>query len=169
MTDKPSFGGYRWEGILSYYRFEETKVFHDSINWEALCQYASKLNNNEPCTMDSQTTMGGRNLIRIVVFNSGTRWIARFRIPSPHLDQVDTADRVLKSEVDCMQLVRERTSVPVPAVFGYIADPANDIGGSFILMECLPGNAAASLQHSLPMSPEQRKSLYGGMARFQVT
>ena len=73
MTDKLNFGGYKWEGILSCYRFEETKAFHDSINWEALCQFASKLNNNEPCTMDSQTTMGGRNLIRIIVFNSGTQ------------------------------------------------------------------------------------------------
>lgn len=169
MTDDSSFGGYKWEGILSCYRFEKTKAFHDSINWEALCQYASKLNNNEPCTMDSQTTMGGRNLVRIILFKSGTRWIVRFRMPSSHIDEFDTANRVLQSEVDCMQLVREQTSVPVPTVFGYNADSENEIGGSFILMECLPGNTAVNLQHSVPMSPEQRTSLNGEMARFQVT
>ena len=168
MIDKPSFGGYKWDGIFSSYRSEETKAFHDSINWKALCQYASNLNNNEPCTMDSQTTMGGRNLVRIIVFNSGTRWIVRFRIPSTHIDDFETANRVLQSEVDCMQLVKERTSVPVPTVFGYNADPENEIGGCFILMECLPGNAAVNLHHSVPMSPKQRTSLYSGLARFQV-
>lgn len=119
--------------------------------------------------MDSQTTMGGRNLVRIILFKSGTRWIVRFRMPSSHIDEFDTANRVLQSEVDCMQLVREQTSVPVPTVFGYNADSENEIGGSFILMECLPGNTAVNLQHSVPMSPEQRTSLNGEMARFQVT
>ena len=169
MTDKPGFGGYKWEGILSCYRFEETKAFHDRIDWEALCQYASKLNNNEPCTMDSQTTMGGKNLVRIIIFKSGSRWIVRFRIPSSHVNGFATTDSVLESELDCMQLVRERTKVPVPTVFGYNANPKNNIGGSFILMECLPGNAAVNLHQSVPMSPEQRTSLYGGMARSQVT
>ena len=168
MTDKTNFGGYKWEAMSTSYRFEETHAFHDSINWDALCQYASKLNKGEPCTMDSPTTRGGRNLIRVLKFQNGTRWIARFRIPSKDNYDFEASKRVLQQEVDCMQLVKDRTSVPVPTVFGYIASHENDIGGSFILMECLFGNAAVNLHHTVPMSSEQRKSFYDQMAKFQV-
>ena len=68
MTDKTTFGGYKLDAMSVSYRSEETHAFHGSINWEALCQYASKLNKGEPCTMDSQTTRGGRNLVRILKF-----------------------------------------------------------------------------------------------------
>ena len=68
MTDKATFGGYRWDAMSVSYRSEETHAFHDSIDCDALCQYASKLDKGEPCTMDPQTTRGGRNLVRILKF-----------------------------------------------------------------------------------------------------
>lgn len=119
--------------------------------------------------MDSQVTKGGRYLVRLIKFENGTRWIARFRIPSSHRDENDAADRVLQQEVDCLQLVKERTNVPVPTVFGYIASPDNDIGGSFLLMECLSGNAAIDLERRVSMSLQQRESFYGEIARIQVS
>ena len=94
-------------------------------------------------------------MVRILNFQNGTRWIAGFRIPSRDNYDFEASKRVLQQEVDCMQLVKERTSVPVPTVFGYIASHENDIGGSFILVECLSGNAAVNLQHTVPMSSEQ--------------
>ena len=168
MADKPNFKGYIWEGVRTAYR-PDAESFCKSVDWDALCRYASKLNNDETCTMDPQITMGGRNLVRIIKFANGTRWVARLRMPSSHKHENDASDRVLQQEVDCMQLVANRTGVPVPTVFGYIASPENDIRGSFILMECLSGNAAVKLQHREPMSAKQRTSFYGEMARFQVS
>ena len=84
-------------------------------------------------------------MVRILNFQNGTRWIAGFRIPSRDNHDFEASKRVLQQEVDCMQLLKERTSVLVPTVFGYIASHENDIGGSFILMECLSGNAAVNL------------------------
>lgn len=91
--------------------------------------------------MDPQFTMGLSSLIRIINFASGTRWVAKFRIPTSNGEENDTSEVIVQREVDCMQLVKERTRVPVPKVFGYIADPKNEIGGSFMLMECSSGNA----------------------------
>jgi hypothetical protein len=54
-------------------------------------------------------------------------------------DKNDAANRLLKREIDCLQLVKERTSVPIPAVYGYSTNQ-NKIGPSFMLTECLPGN-----------------------------
>lgn len=168
MTDKANFRGYKWEGMSSFYRSEETHAFHDSINWNALCQYASKLNKNEPCTMDPQTTMGGRNLVRIIKFDNNTRWIARLRITTSDAIANGAFALTLQEEVDCMQLVKERTSIPVPTVFGYIANPQNDIGASFMLIECLIGNTAISLECEEPMTSQQRTAFYAEMARIQT-
>ena len=117
--------------------------------------------------MDPQMTMGLGSLIRIINFATGTRWVAKFRIPTSDGEK-DASEFILQREVDCMQLVRERTRVPVPKVFGYIADPKNEIGGSFMLIECLSGNAAINLDNRTPMSPEQKKSFYDELAGFQV-
>ncbi len=168
MADKPNFKGYIWEGLRTTYR-PNAESFSKSVDWDALCRYASKLNNDETCTMDPQITMGGRNLVRIINFANGTRWVARFRMPSSHKNKNYASDHILKQEVDCMQLVKQRTDVPVPTVFGYIASPVNAIGGAFILMECLSGNAAVKLQRREPMSAKQRKSFYDEIARFQVS
>ena len=65
-----------------------------------------------------------------------------------------------------MQLVKERTSVPVPTVFGYIASHENDIGGSFILMERLSSNAAVNLQHTVSIPSEHRRPFYDEVAKF---
>ena len=118
--------------------------------------------------MDPQFTMGLSSLIRIINFASGTRWVAKIRIPTSNQDRNDASEFILQEEVNIMQLVRERTRAPVPQVFGYIADPNNEIGGSFMLIECLSGNAAIDLHNRTPMSPEQKKSFYDELAGIQV-
>lgn len=46
------------------------------------------------------------------------------------------------NEVNAMALIRDRSKMPVPQVFGYEIDDSNSIGVAFILMEFLPGNVA---------------------------
>ena len=166
MKEKPNFGGYKWDGILSFYRPKQTHAFHDSIDWGALCQYASKLNNHEPCSMDPQITMGGCNLIRIINFANDTRWIARLRMLSGDAKANEASARVLQEEVAFMQLVKERTSIPVPTVFGYIADPQNKIGAPVMLIECLLGNTASRLEREASMSSQQRTAFYAELAKI---
>lgn len=135
-----------------------------SIDWDALCRYASKLHGNEACTMDPQFIMGLSSLIRIVNFASGTCWVARIRIPTSIESRNNALEVILQDEVHIMHLVRERTRVPVPKMFGNIADPNNEVGVSFMLIECLSGNAAINLHNRTPMTPEQKKSFYDELA-----
>ena len=167
MTGKPNFKGYTWAEQQDTFRPQGISL-NSSIDWDALCRYASKLHSNETCTMDPQFTMGLSTLVRIINFASGTRWVAKVRIPSGKGEEYDASEFILQEEVNLMQLVKERTRVPVPKVFGYIADPDNEIGGSFMLIECLSGNAAIDLHNRTPMSPEQKKSFYDELAGIQV-
>lgn len=66
-----------------------------------------------------------------------------------------------------MQLVKERTSVPVPAVFGYITSAKNEIGAPFMLMECLSGNVGVDL-NGVEIPTQYKASLHREMARLQV-
>ena len=169
MTNKPVFEGYKWDGLSSYnedspYGQWVHKTM-DHINWDALCRYASKLQGEESCRVSPQFTMGGRHLVRRIDFQGGTRWIARVRITTPMNE--DEGGLLLQREVDCIQLVKERTSVPVPTVFGYVASAKNEIGAPFMLMECLSGNVGVDLS-GVEIPTQHKASFHREMARFQV-
>lgn len=84
-------------------------------------------------------------------------------------DELKAISLLAQREVDCMLLVQERTSVPVPKVFGYASSVNNEIGAPFMLMECLPGNVAIEMEGSSTDIPAQHKAaFYAAMAKFQV-
>lgn len=168
MTAEQAFEGYRWKGLSSCIegpRGQWLQKILDRINWNALCQYASKLHSDENCTISPHFTMGGRHMVRRIDFQGGTRWIARIRITTP--ENQDQESGLLQGEVDCIQLVKQRTSVPVPTIFGYIASAKNDIGAPFMLMECLPGNVGVDLS-GVEIPAQYKASFHRKMARFQV-
>ena len=163
MTKIAAFGGYKWQShMYAEGRFSKEQIFLAKIKWDALCLYASSLKGNEACTLDPQIAMGGRNVVRILNFANGARWIARIRLPP--VDQ--EANRLVQGEVDCIKLVRERTGIPVPDIYGYSAD-ADLIGAPFILMEALQGNAAVDLNDRL-IHPEHKTSFYRSLAEYQA-
>ena len=175
MAKSTKFTYYKWSGLDDVPEGTEghgrVKTFIESIDWDALCQYASKLRNGESCTVDPDIDMGGVHMIRIITFSDGTRWIARLRTRFFD-DDDDEKDVALvmfmeQQELDCIQLVRERTNVPVPVVYGYKVHPENAVGASFMLMECLPGNTAMNIDPDIP--PQYKASFHADMARFQVS
>ena len=107
-------------------------------------------------------------MIRILRFRDDSRWVARLRMTAIEADDGDSvAELLLRREVDCIQLVRERTTVPVPKIFGYMSSSRNEIGAPFMLMECLSGNVAMDLKFdSIPT--RYKSSFYSDMARYQV-
>ncbi len=151
MTNQFSFAGYKWRGLSTFpegtsWR-HRPQSFVDNTNWEALCQYASELHDGADCTVDPQMAMGCNNLVRILVFEDGSRWIARLRLPSINSDETaEVKSALLQREVDCLRLVKERTSVPVPAVLGHDTSAENAIGAPLMLIECLPGNVAMDMR-----------------------
>ena len=158
-----AFQGYKWQDhTYSGGRFASLEPFLANIRWKALCDYASALNRSIPCALDPRIAMGGRNVVRILDFANGQRWIARLRMPP--ID--DKANNSLQREVDCMMLVRELTSVPVPEIYDHQAN-ADLLGAPFMLLECLQGNAAIDLNdHRIPS--EHKTSFYTALAKYQA-
>ena len=174
MTGNHRFEGYQWQALSDIYPDENhgwrcmVQSFFDNIDWNALSRFAPKLNNGNECVFDSRWTIGGRHLVRMVNFQNGSRWIARLRMTSNWSE--DEQGTLVQGEVDCLKLVKERTTVPVPTVFGYSTSTHNEIGAPFILMECLPGNCGLDLHRDIdePVPPRYRSSFYAEMARLQV-
>ncbi|KAI9825179.1 MAG: hypothetical protein M1819_000584 [Sarea resinae] len=73
---------------------------------------------------------------------------------------------LLQREVDCLRLIKERTEVPVPAIYGYSAQAGNEIGASFMLMECFMGNVGMDLNFD-HIPPEYNRSFLAATARIQ--
>jgi len=80
----------------------------------------------------------------------------------------------LQGEMDVIALIRERTKIPVPRVFGYEFDGNNRTRVAFMLMEFLPGNVAIDADggyeaHRGQIPPQHRGSFYDAAAQVQVT
>ncbi|KAJ5273607.1 hypothetical protein N7478_008732 [Penicillium angulare] len=97
------------------------------------------------CTIDTtRFTSGACNIVVALSFSDGLQWVARIQLPL--IDENDDSESVetsLLSEVATMQLIRAKSTIPIPSVFGYDASPKN-IGYRYILMEALPGHALTS-------------------------
>lgn len=113
---------------------------HETIqktNWDKLCQLASSLHKGLPCVPLDRVTNGLHNLVRLLQFSDQTLWVARI-----HLQGSAANSTKLRSEVDVMQLIKDRSNVPIPQIFAYEVNEDNEIGVPFILMEFLSGNTA---------------------------
>ncbi|KAH7924932.1 hypothetical protein BV22DRAFT_1012251 [Leucogyrophana mollusca] len=71
-----------------------------------------------------------------------------------------------ESEVATLQYLREKTSVPVPFVHHYDANPYNRLGGEYILMSKASGIPLSRVYHSLPN--DQIKALFGNIASIII-
>ncbi|KAL5365393.1 hypothetical protein BJX96DRAFT_181678 [Aspergillus floccosus] len=140
----------------------------ERVRWDALCRYASSKNSGRPCTLLGMSTVGGVHLIRLLSFED-TRWIARVQLePSTALSA-----SLLQAEIDTMALVRDKTGIPIPNVFGYELTDANEIGAAFVLMEFLPGPSAMDAEegyesHHGQIPTTRKDQFYREVAEIQV-
>ncbi|KAJ6480869.1 hypothetical protein C8R45DRAFT_1003953 [Mycena sanguinolenta] len=89
--------------------------------------------------------IGGYNIIFLLSFEDQTDILARLRIPGGGLmnNGSDMTPQELSarfvSEVATMRFVKARTSIPVPELYHWDADPANPVGAAYMLMERISG------------------------------
>lgn len=141
-----AFSGYKWENhdIVK----DAVDLQLKSIDWQGLIRKASVISGKR-CSISPQYTTGGRNIVRILDFEDGTRWIARLR-----LNYGTEEDNLLLREVACLKLIRERTDVDVPVTYAY--GTSEEFGAPYMLMDCLSGNAAIDLSQSIPQNYKQQ-------------
>jgi hypothetical protein len=136
------------------------QLLTDTVNWRNVQAYASGLHEGEPCDVEAPVGVGGRHFVRILTFEGGERWLARFAQQSD-----DAHDSTMLREVDCLRMVAERSTIPVPKVFAVVSH-SPEYGPAFMLMECLPGNVGTDVSFDVP---EQHKTtFFRQMANAQV-
>lgn len=159
---------------LNWNTFQQVSVDEAmrSTDWDKLCQLASDLNNNMPCTLLDKQNAGLNSLIKVLEFADTTRWVARIPL---HLGKREQDSTLLRSEVHTMQLIREccGSHLPVPRVFAYEADARNRVGVPFILMELLLANTAMDSAggysvHRGVIPKDHRPNFYRSVAHCQV-
>lgn len=88
------------------------------------------------CSIDrSVFAFGLQNVVFEVAFSDSVYWVAKVQ----HLTAKDSDNIYMLSEIATMKLVQERTTIPVPHVFGHQVGSSDDFEFPFILMEFLPG------------------------------
>ncbi|KAJ5117491.1 hypothetical protein N7448_011123 [Penicillium atrosanguineum] len=127
----------------------KSDISHDStlphIDWDALTQYAISIKcgwsenavRSLDCIIPPIYSMGGAHLVRLLIFEDGTKWVARIQLQkqNPH------SKILLLSEKHTLGIIHERTAIPVPKVVGY-DDCEERIGRAFMIMEFIPGSTA---------------------------
>lgn len=112
------------------------------INWNGLQLYAVDLQNSrakgpkvKKCIIHPKYTTGCSSLVRLLEFDDGSKCIARIQLQKPS----DKLEKQFLHEYHAITIVRERTKVPVPEIFGCEASP-DLIGRPFMILEFIPGN-----------------------------
>lgn len=153
------------------YQIRELKAL-EYIDWNALSDVAAQ-SRNIHCAVGTQYGIGGRHLVKEIVFDDDVHWIARVRIPAVNFSADEnfipkpvshswTANKAaeMQSEIDTMAFLRERTDIPVPQVFKYETTPNNKVGAPYMLMECCFGTCAVDMPDSRSDIPIQFKEKY---------
>ena len=112
--------------------------------------------------------MGGCHLVHLR-FEDGTRWIVRFQLDPP----TSASAKQLQSEVDTMGLIRNRTKIPVPQVYGSDPYSKTGVGIPFIMMEHILGIVAMDFDggwtaHHGEIAAQHKPPFYKTMASIQV-
>jgi hypothetical protein len=148
-----------------------------SINWRALEDYAicikrkySNLDGKITCQLSAEYSMGGLHVVRRLDFHDGTSWIARLQL---HKATPASLQRLIQ-EVHTIQVIRERSKIPVPEIFAYETSGNSAVGVAFMIMEFVPADTAMDsfggwAVHKGKTPMQFKKEFYTAMAGIQVS
>ncbi len=104
-----------------------------------LCQWVSTFHpDGLPCKLDGTFHNGSFNAGVKMVFGDGTAWMVRF----PRVGRVCDvhADEKVAMEVSALNIIRNKTTIPVPRVWAWGVAASNPLGlGPFIIMDFIDG------------------------------
>jgi hypothetical protein len=110
---------------------------HPHIDIQELLNIASRIR-GKPCHCIAKPAGEGSFSFTVAIsFSDGIEWIAKF--PRLNVFRPDIQKLVLESEVATLQLVRERTTIPVPEVFAWNSSEQNPVGSAYIIMSRASG------------------------------
>jgi hypothetical protein len=115
----------------------------------ALAQEASQARNGQKCVADvSSFNTGGTHVVFQLRFEDGGVWLVRIRFPGCELEghkcvggfgSFQRAADEMGSELATMAVVKQRTSLPVSAVYLYNLSADNVLSAPYMMIEKMPG------------------------------
>lgn len=166
------------KGLDHIHRAEEdiwiSKVNEARLNGR-LCSWMSSFHSEQlACHLDGGFLHGSYNLCQKFVFQDGTAWLLRlprvFSICNQH------ADEKVLMEVEALDIIRRKTTIPVPEVKVWGCSEHNPLSlGPFLVMDFIHGTRLSQVL-TKPNSRLLRKDigddkiefLYRQMARFML-
>jgi hypothetical protein len=146
------------------------------VNWDALTKFAIDVKRRRSnhtgdivCQLSNEYKKGGLHLVRRLEFpHDQTIWVARLQLQKATPDSIER----LQQEVHTIEVIREKTKIPVPEIIDYEAS-GTKVGVAFMLSEYIPADTAMDsfagdkeLRGRIP--PAFKPNFYAKMAKIQV-
>ncbi|VUC23493.1 unnamed protein product [Clonostachys rosea] len=169
--DTKSFSGYRWTYFSSLNDGpirSRAESFLAAVNWPRLLEYASEQRNGASASILPAIGLGGNNMVRIIEFHDGVRWVARLRLPSL-LDAVSSEgslDAKSSREFNTISLLTKASAIPTPAIYAFEPGLGSGVNAPFFLMDCLEGNVGMDLGMDIPTA--HKKNFFKELAKIHV-
>ncbi len=111
---QPLIGCETWKGLDQWDEegqfYQQTKQFLSTIEWGELASLCSTLRGGMACHVGDKFSMGQSNLAKQVIFEDGTCWLARLRMPENGLvfgrKESSTREATLEIEASTMRFFR---------------------------------------------------------------
>lgn len=140
-----------------------------------LCSWMSTFHSEQlDCYLDGGFLNGSYNLCQKFIFNDGTTWLLRL----PRVSSIchRYADEKVIMEVEALDIIRRRTTIPVPGVNAWGRAEHNPLGlGPFLIMDFIHGisltrllTAPDSRLLKEDISDDHIEFLYRQMAGFML-
>ncbi|KKZ62869.1 hypothetical protein EMCG_02779 [[Emmonsia] crescens] len=126
-------------------KYQRIKHILSSANFEHLKKCAIDLRRrhqmNIPLNVDCSINLtrfatGFNNLVLELAFSDNVYWVARI----PYRTINDNTKTSLLSEIATMNIIRQRTSIPIPRIFGFGMSVDEPFGYPYVLMEYVSGH-----------------------------
>ncbi|KAM0421404.1 hypothetical protein ACHAPT_010758 [Fusarium lateritium] len=142
----------------------ERDTFLASISKKRVLRLLSSRRQDQRCDYFKDPKRGSYNICYFVEFEDGERWVLRVPI-APCL--AFGARSKLESEVATMQLVAEKTDIPLPKIIAYELGDDTDPLSSFMILEYIDGQPI--LPHQLgALTQDQRTHFYTSLADVYI-
>lgn len=137
-----------------------------NISVQGPWRYAKKRNHvpsTLACSVDpTKFASGVCNLVVALSFSDSSQWVVRIVLPQdPENEDISAS---LLSELSTMELIRARTTIPLPSIFGYEVT-VKDFGYRYVLMEALPGNVLDS-RMAVSVPDKHKEKVAAQLARY---
>ena len=126
----------------------------------------SNIDVNVKCSVMTPPKIGAYNVVFILEFSDGVKWIAR----TPILEWSPTLQDRLRRDIISMQFVQSKTKLPVPEVHAFSCDCDNLLGRPYVLMSHLEGKQLSELWFDPEWFTEShRHTVFRSLAQLMST